>query len=408
MDQRTIEQGPRNSLWLRTAAILATAGTAIVGVSCSSDGETTLAHKPAAVTTTVELSPEQKQVEDKLCAEKGVDNTTSMKKEFDLSKVGSQDAILPSFRTVENGKTIDATPGEVADTLMAENCVKPDLASVFDALWLQTTGYGGTGTYRKLDAGIFDAITERSDLFRKNKPEMLETVENLASVITADGGVVEVNDFNVIIGEAKMVTVERDVNGNAVQLITKDVATEGLFEGYQLRLNLEGDKTSFSKEQKKRMEEIANLILITKDGEIIVKQWIGTDGKTTFEEVVDQSDNTMPVDTNIDESDTTDNQNNGTGTTTATTPGNGTTGTTTGGGGTSPGTTNGPGTSGPGTTGAPTTTVWTGNPSTTTIVVTVPPTTTPHEVCIPPRVPAPTGGCKDPQPNVTTTIPQGY
>ncbi len=367
-----MEQGPRNSLWLRTAALVA-AGTALVGLAACGDDETTLSGGPdAAVTTTVELNPDQEIVAAELCGEEGIQNRMSMRNEFDLSKVGSTDALLPSFRTVENGETVDATPEEVVNTLLELSCVEPDLAAVVDALWLQTTGYGGTGTFRKLDASIFGAIEERSDLFRQNKPEMLETVENIASVITAPGGLVEVNNYNVIIGEAKIVTTERDENGNAVQLVTKDVTTEGLFEGYQLRFNFEG--TDFSEEQKQRMLDIGELILITKDGEIIVKKWIGPDGQTSFDED-DQSEDTVPVDTVIDESDTTINQS---GTTTVTTPSGGTTGTTTGGGGTTPGTGTGPGTSGPGTTGGGTPTTAGSTTSSSSSTSTSTPTTQPE------------------------------
>lgn len=296
-------QGPRNSLWLRTASLVA-AGTAIFGVvSCGGDDDTTLSTDPT--TTTVELNAEERAVADKLCGEKGIDNSMSLKNQFELSTVGSTDALLPSFRTVENGQTIDATPEEVADVLMAEICVKPDIAAVFSALWLETTGKGGTGTMRNLDAGIFDTIEDTANLFRNNKPEMLETVENLASIITANGGVVEVDNYNVIIGEAKLVTTVRNDKEEATQLGTKDAITEGLFEGYQLRFNFED--TNLSEEQKQRMKDIAELILMTKDGEIIVKQWIGIDGQTTFEEVVEESENTMPVDTAIAPSDDTTN-----------------------------------------------------------------------------------------------------
>lgn len=391
--QMEIMPTPQRSFGLRLAA-LAAAGATLTMVACSDDENSTRLAGDATETT-VALDSAEKEVAKELCPE-GFSTKMQIKAEFDLSKVGGENALLPSFRTVEGDETTLATPEAVADTVMTLGCDHPTLLGVLDALYLQTGGFNETGRYSLPDSTLLSVIEARTELFRQNEKVALNTLENLASVVTPEGGVVYVDDFNVIAGQATLVTAERDEKGNATQIITKEVPTEGLHEGYELRFNL--DDASLTAEQRATLSAISELVLITPDGDIIVNQWLG-EGTTGFD-IDDESQDTVPADTVIGESDDTTNldgtkeedgdddgnageDGDGDGGSGGNEDGDCGGGCGTGGGTTTPGTNPGtnPGTSSPNTTAPtttkpPTTTVWTTNPSTTVIVTTVAPTTT--------------------------------
>lgn len=291
---------PQRSFGRRIAA-LAVAGASLI-VACSNDDDKTSLLPDSATETTVALNGADVEAARNLCPE-GFGTEMPIKQEFDLSKVGGENALLPSFKTVENDVTTLATPEKVGDTIMTLGCDHPTLLGVMDALYLQTGGFNETGRYSLPDSTLLSVIESRTKLFRENEPVALNTLENLASVILPEGGVVYVDNFNVIAGQATLITAERDENGNATQIVTTEVPTEGLHEGYQLRFNL--DDASLTAEQKATLASISELILITPNGDIIVNRWLG-EGTTGFE-IDTESEDTVPVDTAIAPSDDTTN-----------------------------------------------------------------------------------------------------
>ncbi|MDO8265980.1 MAG: hypothetical protein Q7T41_03490 [Candidatus Saccharibacteria bacterium] len=354
--QIAVESSNR-SVALRMTAIIAAGAT--LAVACSDGGtETVLPTKESvATTTTVELSEAGEARAAELCPD-GFENDMKIAKEFALSRVGNTDSLLPSFETVKNGEKTLATPYEVSGVVMDRACIEPTFLAVMDGIFLQTAGFNETGRYAKPDSTLISVIEERARLFRANEQAGLNSIENLASVIMPEGGVVYVDDFNSVSGQTTLITTERDENGNATQIISTKATVEGLLDGYQLRFNL--DNTDLTPEQKATLKDISELVLIRPDGTILINDWLG-ENRTNFIFDEDSTDTTT-VDTSIDESDTTIDENSGSGTTTATTPNGGTTGTTTGGGGTTPGTGTVPGT----TTGGGNTTTTGGNNTTTT------------------------------------------
>ena len=415
--QMEIMPTPQRSFGLRIAA-LAAAGATLTMVACSDDeNNTTLAGD--ATETTVALDSAEEKVANELCPE-GFSTDMLIKAEFDLSKVGSENALLPSFSKVEDGVAKIDSPETVADTIMTLACDHPTILAIFDAIHLQTAGFNETGRYSLPDETLLKVIEERARLFRENEPAALKALENLASILTVEGGMEYVKDFNVIAGNAVIVTTEREADGDATQIQTVPVTTEGLMDVFRVVYN--GD-TAETAEQRATLKAISELVGYRPNGEVIIADWIG-EGTTGFEIDV-ESEDTVPVDTAIDESEDTtnvdgnneddsseedeeDDSSSDNGDNTGTNGGGGGSGGSgdgscgggcgTGGDGTTPGT--GPNTTNtPTTVKPPTTTVWTTNPATTTIVVTVPQTTTPNTV-----PPTTTIKPKDP-PTTPTTAP---
>ncbi len=405
--QMEIMPTPQRSFGLRIAA-LAAAGATLTMVACSDDeNNTTLAGD--ATETTVALDSAEEKVANELCPE-SFSTDMSIKAEFDLSKVGSENALLPSFSKVEDGVAKIDSPETVADTIMTLACDHPTILAIFDAIHLQTAGFNETGRYSLPDETLLKVIEERARLFRENEPAALKALENLASILTVEGGMEYVKDFNVIAGNAVIVTTEREADGDATQIQTVPVTTEGLMDVFRVVYN--GD-TAETAEQRATLKAISELVGYRPNGEVIIADWIG-EGTTGFE-IDAESEDTVPVDTAIDESEDTTNvdgnneddsseedENGNNGTTTGTNTG------TNGGGGGSGGSGDGDcgsgcGTGGGGTT--PNTAVWTTNPASTIVVVTVPPTTPNTPPPTTPNTPPPTTIEPKDDPITSTTPP---
>jgi hypothetical protein len=308
---------------------------------------------------------------------------------------------------------------------------------------MQPGGFNEDGIIKKIDETLLSVLQERTELFRENPEEALRTLSNLQSVILEKDGFVQVDDFYVIENQAVILTpLRNEETGEAEQMMLLPVLASGALTGYQLEFNL--DNPDLTPDQRATLEEISKTVLISGDGRIVIKDWIGDTGAenaTDFEapagdEVTDSSlptgdevtDSSLPTGDEAEDEEDADGDANGTGDGTT---GGGSKGTATGNNGAGSGSNGGGGGScgsncgtgggsggsggsgGGGTPPPPRPTTPPPPPpprptTTTTTTTAPPPPPPPPEVCIPPEIPAPTGGCKDPQPTTTTTAPAGY
>lgn len=288
---------PQRSFGARVA-LLAAAGATLV-VACGGDDKERVLTDPTE--TTVALNGAEEEVARDLCPE-GFSTEMPIKAEFDLSKVGSENALLPSFSKVEDGVAKIDSPETVADTIMTLACDHPTILAIFDAIHLQTAGFNEIGRYSLPNETLLKVIEERARLFRENEPAALKALENLASILTVEGGMEYVEDFNVIAGDATMLTTAREADGDATQIQTVPVTTEGLMDVFHVVYN--GDIADTA-EQRATLEAISKLVGYRPNGDVIIADWLGV-GITGFKKDT-ESEDTVPVDTAIAPSDDTTN-----------------------------------------------------------------------------------------------------
>ena len=229
-------------------------------------------------------------VREEVCPEEFT-TATPIVEEFSLSIVGGANSVLPNFHETTAVDSPLLSPTEVATKIMDRSCVAPTLLAAFDALYLQPGGFGEKGTIQYPDETLLAVLQARTDLFRENPEEALRTLGNLQSVILRERGFVYTDDFNVIANQAVILgPLRNEATTAAEQMQLTDITTGGTFEGWQVRFDLE-DPT-LSDAQRSTLQQISKLALITPTGEIIIKDWIGNTGSTSFEVVEDATTST--------------------------------------------------------------------------------------------------------------------
>jgi hypothetical protein len=248
------------------------------------------------------LTPEQQAQADALCTPEAGEQTFDMsipiEEEFAIGTVGNETtAVLPSFVTFgPNGEKTLAEPEEVANTILDKNCLSATLLGIFDGVLLESAGVGQEGSTFSLDQTIIDRIQSNAEYFRIDPKAALRSLNLLASVIAPtkgaasyDGGVTYVDDFAVTRGKAGIIGTIRNDAGKAKQIGMTKVASDGVFEGWQIAFPEEG----LTEEQIAIARAVTGKLLITPNGDIIIADWFGP-GATNFEPS-DQSPTTVAV-----------------------------------------------------------------------------------------------------------------
>jgi len=296
--------------------VLPLAVTVGIGVSaCASGSETaietgegspvpvTAPENPVATDTTENQDEANEVVErDEVCPE-GFTTDTPIAEEFSLKNVGGTNSVLPSFFENETVGSELVPAQEAASTIMDISCVGRTVLASIDALMLQTSGFNKQGDIRLPDDSLMPTIEERTELFRDNETEALRTLENLASVILADGGFEYTDSFNVIADQAVLLApLRNEETGAAEQMTLLPVTTSGTFEGYKMVFNL--DDPDLSSGQISTLKQLSELVLFNGNGEILIKSWIGDTGSTNFEVDVElPPTTTIGADPNTEEGD---------------------------------------------------------------------------------------------------------
>ena len=284
----------RNPKELFAEAAIFTAAT--VGLAaCSSDGNEGMRPNDGSVTT-IELTPEQRQEVGKICVN-GFNMDTDINAEFAQSELGGPNSLMGSFTEVnENGENVPVTTEIFGDKLLDEVCVKPEVLATITAYMTEPAGLFN-GKAVAPNASTLARVNELATMYRKNDQAALDAIKVIASVVKADKGTELVNDFSVIENQSRYIVPKLE-NGKVTGLEAKSFTVGDLYTGFVFNYNKEG----LTDKQRADREAVRMLVLIGKDGEFIVKVWIGDD------QVSITPDTTAPETTTVN---TQEDQNNG-------------------------------------------------------------------------------------------------
>ncbi len=231
-----------------------------------------------------------------VCAE-GFTTDISFNNAFE--NAGSPEAVLPLLTKDGEGSDREFLANDkAAQTVMNEVCENPYALAALTAFIVEPAGHSESGRIYKPDTSSFTRTQELLEQYKSNPEVAAAAVDELASILLAPNGLEKVDDFVVTEGQATKVARTNGAGNGGFK--SNKVTVDGALSGYEI--NHVTDSSDLSDEEKLVLEEISNLILITGDGEVIIKTWIG-DSEISFK--VDESPETTVLNPEEGETDQT-------------------------------------------------------------------------------------------------------